>query len=118
MSTKRKIPSGSLGLQDGDPRQNSKVAKAAWEKIGCEMFGIPARSPDLNPIENIFHIVRKQLKQDALDRKIEREKYEEFCTRVKETIQGISVELIDKTIGSMNSRVAAVIKCKGGRTKY
>ena len=61
---------GSLFLQDGDPRQTSKAAKNAWEALGCSMFAIPARSPDLNPIENIFHLVRKQLKKDALEQQI------------------------------------------------
>ena len=27
----------------------------------------PARTPDLNPVENIFHIVKRRLHQDALD---------------------------------------------------
>jgi len=65
-----KVTRGSIWLQDGDPRQNSKVAKEAWQHMGTEMFGIPARSPDLNPIENVFHIVRRQLKEDAMEKKI------------------------------------------------
>lgn len=28
---------------------------------------VPARAPDLNPVENIFHIVKRRLHQDALD---------------------------------------------------
>ena len=47
-----------LILQDGDPVQNSKKAKNAYTEIGAKIFLIPARSPDLNPIENIFHLVR------------------------------------------------------------
>ena len=34
--------------------------------LGCRMFAIPPRSPDINPIENIFHLVRRQLQDDAL----------------------------------------------------
>lgn len=108
----------SKWLQDGDPRQNSKVARQAWEKLGCEMFGIPARSPDLNPIENIFHTVRKQLKQDAIDRQIEKETYVQFCKRVHETITSLSLDYIKTTIASMPTRIESVIKSKGNRTKY
>ena len=68
-------------LQDGDPRQTSKVAEEAWEELGCQMFSIPARSPDLNPIENIFHLVRQQLAHDALEQEIYQETYDEFCKR-------------------------------------
>ena len=88
----------------------------AWKRLGCEMFGILARSPDLNPIENIFHIVRKQLKSDALELKIKNETYAQFSKRVANTIQAIPIELIDKTINSMERRVD--IKKKSERTKY
>lgn len=109
---------GSVWLQDGDPRQNSKVAKAAWKTLGCEMFAIPARSPVLNPIENLFHMVRRQLKEDAPQEEIKQETYSEFCTRVKETIQSYSSDYIDRTIASMPDRVQRVVKRKGGRTKF
>ena len=36
-----------LFLQDGDPSQNSAVAKSAFEFVGCKLFSIPARSPDI-----------------------------------------------------------------------
>ena len=53
-----------------DPRQCSKVACDAMDQLGCRMFAIPRRSPDVNPIENIFHLVRKKLQHDALRSKI------------------------------------------------
>ena len=45
-------------LQDGCPVMDSKSAKRAYKKVGVKIFSIPARSPDLNPIENIFHLGR------------------------------------------------------------
>ena len=111
-------PSEGLWLQDGDPRQNSKKAKEAWEELGCSVFNIPARSPDLNPIENIFHIVRERLTVEALELGISHESYTQFSKRVAKTISQIPVWLIDKTIESMPKRLEMVIKQKGGRTKY
>ena len=52
-----------LNLEDGDPSQNSKVTQNAFDEIGCKIYPIPARSADLKPIENMFSIVRRQLKQ-------------------------------------------------------
>ena len=52
---------GKLFLQDGDPSQNSCKARSAWDKIGAGKFSIPTRSPDLNPMKNIFQIVKKKL---------------------------------------------------------
>ena len=111
-------PKCNTFLQDGDPRQNSRMAKNALANIGCQMFSIPARSPDLNPIENVFHLVRKQLASDALHREITRETYKEFCTRVKQTIENFPVNIINKTIESMPKRLKLVIAGKGNRTKY
>ena len=44
-------------IMDNDPSQRSLAAKTAIKEEGCELFCIPERSPDLNPIENMFHIV-------------------------------------------------------------
>ena len=107
-----------LWLQDGDPSQNSKAAREAMVRCHCELLKIPSRSPDLNPIENIFHIVTKKLAKDALERGITRESYEEFCERVQRTIRGISQQLIDRTIQSMSFRVAGIIRNNGERLKY
>ena len=41
-------------LQDGDPSQNSKLSKQALKSIGTTKFDIAPRSPDLNPIENVY----------------------------------------------------------------
>ena len=51
---------GKLLLQNGDPSQNSLKAKNAIFDIGARMFSIPPRSPGINPIENFFHLVKKQ----------------------------------------------------------
>ena len=59
-------PSGRLFLQDGDPRKISWAAENAMKKVECQMFTIPACLPDLNPIENMFHLIRKKLHEDAL----------------------------------------------------
>lgn len=105
-------------LQDGDPRQNSARARATIGRRGYEVFSIPARSPDLNPIENMFNLVRKQLHEDALSMNITKETYENFAARVKATIQSFPAVLIDRTIESLPNRMELIIQGKGSRTKY
>lgn len=111
-------PKGKLFLQDGDPSQNSKKARDAMDSIGAKKFSIPPRSPDLNPIENIFHQVKGKLYDDALERNIQKERFKNFSERVKQTIEGLSVQSIDKTISSMDKRIGLVIKARGQRIKY
>lgn len=103
-------------LQDGDPSQNSKIAKAAMKSVKAEIFAIPPRSADLNPIENIFAMVNSALKKEA--RTIEYETRDEFVERVKRTLMSIPIETIDKTILSMDRRLELIIKNKGERIKY
>lgn len=49
-----------LFVMDNDPTQTSAVARKALKSIKANMQVIPARSPDLNPIENLFHVVPKK----------------------------------------------------------
>ena len=61
-------PHSRLWIQDGDPSQNCAAAKKAFQDVNAELLSIPARSPDVNPIENLFHIIRKELKKQAFVR--------------------------------------------------
>ena len=106
-------------MQDGDPSQNSKSDRDAMAHCHSEVLKIPPRSPDFNPIENIFHIVSsRKLEKDAIDQRITRESYQEFCGRVRRTIYSISHQLINKSIESMNTRRADIIRNNGERLKY
>lgn len=105
-------------LQDGCPRQNSRVAMEAMDRNGAMVFKIPPRSPDLNPIENWFHIIKRRLRQQALDRQIEYETFEEFTERVQTTMLECPVSDVDAIIDSMGKRVNEVISSGGYRTKY
>ena len=111
-------PKGKLFLQDGCPTQNSRKSLKAIDKVGGRLFHIPPRSPDLNPIENVFNCLKAQLRQDALDNRITQENFETFSERCKRTIMEYPIEKINKTIESMPKRIDLVIKGKGQRLKY
>lgn len=108
----------STWVQDGDPSQNSKKAKDAMREVKANLLSIPPRSPDINPIENIFHMVSKTLNKDAIGKRIQRENLAEFEQRVVKTLRAIPVATIDKTIASMHRRLNKIIKKRGGRIKY
>ncbi len=111
-------PKARRFLMDGCPRQNSKVAMRAIDKVNALVLKIPPRSPDLNPIENFFHTLTVRLNDDAFQKNITKETFKELSSRVKETILSVSSEEIDKIIDSMDKRISAVLKGKGQRTKY
>ncbi len=107
-----------IWIQDGDPSQNSADAKAAMSRARCELLKIPPRSPDLNPIENLFNLTSQMLRKHAISLHITKESYKEFQQRVINTMQSIPTEYINNLIASMHRRLDLVIANKGNRIKY
>jgi len=107
-----------LWIQDGDPSQNSAVAREAMARAKSELLNIPPRSPDLNPIENLFKLVSDKLRKQALTQKICLETFEQFQARVVNTFMAMPTDSIDKIIASMPKRIKNVIDRKGQRIKY
>ncbi|KAJ8034127.1 Transposable element Tc1 transposase [Holothuria leucospilota] len=105
-------------LQDGDPSRNSIHAKAAFADLGLRVLKIPPRSPDLNPIENFFHIASKKLCKDALEKRIQDETFRQFKKRAIRSLKAIPKATIDKIIFSMDKRVDMLISNGGNRLKY
>lgn len=107
-----------LWIQDGDPSQNCKSARLAWEELGANLLKIPPRSPDLNPIENVFHLAAQALNRETIARSISKETYEEFSSRVIRTLYDIPTELVNKTIESVSHRITQILSNGGLRLKY
>ena len=57
-----------LFLMDNDPSQTRKKSLSALLDIECQPHEIPPRSPDLNPIENVFHLVKTSLEREAINK--------------------------------------------------
>ena len=98
---------------DNDPRQRSQADQMALEDIESKFQEIPPRSPDLNPIENIFHLVKRYLANEAISKRITKESFEEFQSRVLRAFDSIPITTIDKTISSMEKRIDAILFSKG-----
>ena len=111
-------PSSKLFLQDGDPSQNCKAAQQIWQSYGCELLQIPARSPDMNPIENVFNIAETKLKEQAVRNNITKETYEQFVVRARDILMNTPITVIDKIIDTMPKRMNMIIQKKGERLKY
>ncbi len=72
----------------------------------------PSQSPDLNPIEHAFHLLKTKLKGKCPKNK------QELKTVAVEAWQSITRDETQRLVMSMRSRLQAEIDCKGFATKY
>ena len=72
----------------------------------------PSCSPDLNPIENIWGILKRKLN------KFQFKTTEEFKNKIIEEWNKIDKETIKNTILSMKIRLQMIIDNKGGYINY
>ena len=78
---------GKYLLQDNCRIMNARLIKSTLENdLNIEIFEIPARSPDINCIENVFHEMRKAIQLDAVKKNIVQETFTEFVARCKSII--------------------------------
>ena len=100
--------------QDNDPKLTSKLAQKWIDSHGIRVMDWPAQSPDLNPIEHLWQLLKRRLHQYPVPPK----GVFELWDRVDVEWGKITAEECQNLIESMPRRVWAVIKAKGGHTKY
>lgn len=103
-----------LFQQDGAPSHGSKTTKRWFKEQHIPLFFHPASSPDLSPIEPVWHELKKV-----------------FCalpsppntlTQLQVAIFAAWAEMpiadIDKHVDRMSDRVEAALAAKGGHTRF
>ena len=105
-------------LEDGDPFQNSASEQAAMQRMKSTLIKLCPRSPDLAVIENVFPMVRRMLKRQALQQQVRRQTFAQFKNRVISTFHSIPVKAVNNLIRSMPKRIDMVIRKKGKCIKY
>lgn len=100
--------------QDNDPKHTSKIAKECLRKLNINVLEWPPQSPDLNPIEHLWDVLKRRLNAYETQPKGMHELWE----RIEKQWSEIGKEECLTLIESMPRRIEAVLKAKGGYTKY
>ncbi|KAJ1300832.1 hypothetical protein OPQ81_002472 [Rhizoctonia solani] len=100
-------------MQDNASAHKAKIVQDWFQEHGLEVFEWPANSPDLNPIENLWELIKRELYS-----------YDtpasgmlELWTRVQEVWDKVTTQQCQDLIESMPRRIQACIKAGGGPHK-
>ena len=108
--TRKKI----IFQHDNDPKHKAKKVQTWLGNQPFQVLDWPIQSPDLNPIENMWALLKRRLNEKPPSKGVN-----ELWERVSHIwYNEISKEECLKVIHSMPDRVAAVLKAKGMWTKY
>jgi transposase len=98
--------------QDNDPKHRSNICKKFIHDYVPELLDWPSNSPDVNPIENIWSIVKRKVEKRKPKNIDELERF--LVTEFK----NMDINIVNNCVMSMRDRCLSLISSKGERIKY
>lgn len=113
--------SDMLFQQDNAPIHKSALTMKWFEDHEINPIKWPPYSPDLNPIENVWALLKRKIaKKYPLLRtsKVNEENKQLLMVAIKDCWDNLKQDTIDTIIKSLPRRLSNVIEYGGGNTKY
>lgn len=101
-----------LFVQDGAPAHRARATKKYLEERNVRCLNHPAQSPDLNPIENLWAHLKREVSKNPASSK------SDLIKKLEDIWYDIDPLVVQKLYESMPKRLQQVKKNKGGHTKY
>ena len=110
--TLRKLGRRAVFQHDNDPKHTSKMTTALLKRLRVKVMDWPSMSPDLNPIEHLWGILKQKVEQ----RKVPN--IHQLRDVIMKEWKRIPMKTCEALVNSMPRRVKAVLDNDGGHTKY
>lgn len=108
------IGDGFVLMQDNARPHTALRTREYLNDVNIAVMEWPARSPDMNPIEHVWDLLKRGVKS-RIPAPVT---LGELRNAVLEEWQALSQETIDNIILSMPRRVETLIRARGGNTRY
>ena len=98
--------------EDNDPKHTSKYSKQWKMEHFVDRMDWPAQSPDQNPIENVWHLLKSRVS------KRQPKTVKQLKRVIRSEWKNFDQNLAQKFSNSMSQRIEALIEAKGDVTIY
>ena len=106
-------PDSHRFMADNDPKHTSILAREFLSSNNIVWWRTPAESPDLNPIENMWHELKEYIR-----REVKPQRKDELIQGIKRFWETVDVAKCKKYIGHLQKVIPKVIEQNGEPTGY
>ena len=106
-------PDSHRFMQDNDPKHASHYARDFLVNKGINWWKTPAESPDLNPIENLWHEMKEFVR-----REVKPKTKQELIDGILRFWETVTIVKCNKYINHLNKVIPRVIELEGRATGY
>ena len=99
--------------QDNDPKHTSKSTTAFMEEKNINWWRTTASSPDLNPIENLWHEMKNYIRTE-----VKPTTKDQLVDGLEAFWKTVTVEKCQRYIGHLTKVIPAVILADGGPSGF
>ena len=108
-----------LYMHDNAPCHKAHSTIEALLEVGITPISWPPYSPDLNPIESLWNLLKNHIQLSSPEiNGVRQVRSATLKMLIEAAWDSIPSEELSSLLGSMHERCVAVIKANGGYTKY